>query len=302
MANIQLQKIVPITHPLAVPQEIFYHIAWRSRRVQAGSHKTNMRGAGSDFASFVPLLDYPDPRRLDVRASLKTIPKQFMVRTFFERSAIHVYVVNDLSASMWFSGKGHKPALITEIAEAIAWSVVRQGDAFGMLSCQDDVLEKLSVLPSCRQSQAQEVRQQLAGFFSNAFEANKTASAMPLAAKKIGVQKSLVFLISDFHWPEDLLKQTLQAFCMHDVVPIVLWDEAEFEELPEWGWAKVRELESGIQRSLFMRPSLHQKIREYAQIRKHTLGQFCQQQGARLPFFVNSHFDATALSRHLLGS
>lgn len=286
----------------SVPQEIFYHVSWRARGVQAGSHKTNMRGAGSDFATFVPLLDYPDPKRLDVRASLKTIPKQLMVRTYFERSAIKVYVINDLSSSMWFSGKVNKPSILAEIAETIAWSAVRQGDAFGMVSCHDDVLESVSMLPSNRKSAAQEAYQQLFYYFSRSKAPINSALAFPLTAKKIGAQKSLVFIVSDFHWPNDLLKQTLHAFSMHDVVPIVLWDETEFDNLPAWGWAKVREMESGAQRSLFMRPALHKSIRAYAQTRKSTLAKLCQQHGARNPFFVSSRFDPNALSRHLLGA
>lgn len=284
------------------PQEIFYAVPWRARGVQAGSHKTKRRGTGSDFASFVPLLEHPDPKRLDVRASLKTIPKQLMVRTFFERSAIKVFVVNDLSSSMRFVGKVNKASLLQEIVATIAWSTVRQGDAFGMVSCHDDVLDNCSIAPCSRLSVAQESQQCLSTFLSQSELATHSASAMPLVVNKMGVQKSLVFLISDFHWSEELLKQTLQALSGHDVVPIVLWDQAEFDDLPEWGWAKVREMETGLQRSLFMRPALHKSIREYAQSRKNVLRQLCQQYGTRWPFFVHSHFDAVALTHHLLGA
>ena len=285
-----------------VPQEIYYHIPWRARGVQAGSHKTNMRGAGSDFASFVSLLDCPDPKRLDVRASLRSFPRQLMVRTFFERSAIKVYVINDLSSSMRFSGSVNKASILAEIVETIAWSVVRQGDTFGMVSCDDSVLETVSIMPTNRKSAAQEARQQLVNFFAQAELSTHTAQAIPQAVKNISTQKSLVFIISDFHWPEALLKQTFQAYPQHAVMPIVLWDETEFEVLPTWGWAKVREMETGLQQSLFMRPALHKSIHEYAKNRKNMLGKMAQQFGARWPFFVNSRFDATAFTHHLMGA
>jgi len=296
-----LKKSVGPTTSFAL-QEIFYSVPWRASGVQAGSHKTKRRGTGSDFASFVPLLDHPDPKRLDVRASLKTIPKQLMVRTFYERSAIKVFVVNDLSSSMRFVGKLDKASLLQEIVATIAWSTVRQGDAFGMFSCHDDVLENCLIAPCSRLSVAQESQQCLSTFFSQSELTSHSALAMPLVANKIGFQKSLVFLISDFHWSEELLKQTLQALSGHDVVPIVLWDQAEFDDLPEWGWAKVREMETGLQRSLFMRPALHKSIREYAQSRKNALRQLSQQYCARAPFFVQSYFDAVALTHHLLGA
>lgn len=294
----------PVTTPLAntlmASKEIYYQVPWRVRGVQAGSHRTTMRGSGSDFSAFVSLLTHPDPKRLDVRASLKTVPRQLMVRTFFERSAIHAYVVNDLSSSMRYSGTFKKDALLAEIAQSIAWSVVRQGDYFSMVSCNDTILEEVSVALTHRKSASSEVYSKLSRYFLKPLEGQKTATAIPLSANKVGPKKSLVFIISDFYWTDALLHQTLHAFSMHDVVPIVLWDQTEFEALPEWGWAKFREIETGLQRSLFMRPTLHLAMREYAMAKKKALCKVCQQHGARLPFFVKNGFDASALSRHLL--
>jgi len=286
---------------LAVTEEIFYHVPWRVRGVQAGSHRTNLRGTGNDFSAFVSLMQHPDPKRLDVRSSLKTVPRQLMVKTFFERSAIKAFVVNDLSSSMRFSGKLKKCTLLTQITQAIAWSVVRQGDYFAMVSCHDRILDNVSIALTYRPSVANDVHRLLMQFFSQPEQVSNTASGMPLVAEKLGTKKSLLFLISDFYWPDHLLEQTFQAFGMHDVVPIVLWDQSEFETLPDWGWAKLVEMETGQQRSLFMRPALHQRMREHAEQRKQKIRHCCQLHGARLPFFVTNGFDATALSRHLLG-
>ena len=89
---------------------------------------------------------------------------------------------------------------------------------------------------------------------------------------------------------------------MHDVVPIVLWDEAEFEALPSWGLARMQEMETGVERSFFMRPSLLKTVRQYAQDRKANLRKLSMQFGFRAPFFVTNQFDASALTRHLLGA
>lgn len=285
----------------AAIQEVYYHVPWRLRGVQAGSHRTNMRGAGSDFSSFVPFLNHPDPKRLDIRASLKTVPRQLMVKTFFERSAVKVYVVNDLSSSMQFSGKLQKSAVLMQIAQTLAWSVIRQGDFFAMISCNDLVEESMDIPLTHRKSASNDVVKLLTDYFCQPLQDATTASAMPSVAKKIGAQKSLVFLISDFYWPDELLHQTLSAFSAHDIVPIVLWDQSEFDAMPEWGWAKLVELETGRQRSFFMRPALHKSMRDHALNRKQTLSRICQLHGARLPFFVENGFDAIAMTRHLLG-
>ena len=286
----------------SVPQEFYYHTPWRSRSVKAGSHKTKLRGAGGDFSGFANLLEYPDPKRLDVRASLRVIPKQLMVRTFFERSAIKVYAVSDVSSSMQFVGKVNKQKLLLEMVESIAWSATRQGDAFGMLSCDDEIQDALSIFPTSRSTVGQEARIKLQNHFLHSSHINKSARALPTSAGNMSSQRALVFIISDFHLPDSLIKETYRAYAMHDVVPIVLWDESEFDDLPSWGFARVKEMETGLERSFFMRPALQQSIRLQAQSRAKTLAKLSQQYGFRLPFFVSSQFNATALTQHLLGA
>lgn len=285
----------------AQPQEFYYHVPWRTRSVHVGSHKTSMRGAGSDFSAFVPLMNCPDPKRLDIRASMRTIPKQMMVRTFFERNAIKVYAVTDMSGSMQFQGAVEKNALQTQVVEAVAWSALRQGDAFGMLACSNQALPHLSILPTYRKTAVQEARQKLTDYWRTTDATAQGAMGLPESAKGLGAQRALVFLISDFHFSETLIDETFKALRMHDVVPVVLWDEEEFERLPTWGWARVREMEIGLQRSLFMRPSLHQSIKAFAQARKQSLIALSQAHGARMPFFVTNQLDVTALSSHLMG-
>lgn len=310
MEQQQLGQLATLLASTAVPKEFYYHTPWRSRSVKAGSHKTKLRGAGSDFSGFASLLAYPDPKRLDVRASLRAIPKQLMVRTFFERSAIRVFAVNDVSSSMQFVGKVNKQQLLIEIVGSIAWSATRQGDAFGMLSCDDVIQKALSILPTSRSTIADDAQKKLQHYFleSNLLASNsasnhaeKSARAFPASASNISPQRALVFLISDFHLPEDLILETFRAYAMHDVVPVVLWDETEFDDLPNWGFARVKEMETGIERCFFMRPHLLKEIRLYAQFKRKHLTKLSRQFGFRPPFFVKNQFNASALTQHLLG-
>ncbi len=287
----------------SITQEFYYHLRWRALGIHAGAHKTQRRGAGSDFCGYTSFLDSPDPRRLDVRAGLRMIPKQKVVRTFYERGAVNVFAVVDLSSSMRFSGNTRKNELVEEIVAAIAWSANRSGDAFGLLACDDSLNRDLAILPSYRRGCAEEARTALHNYYKRPQSesiSRSTAMALPLSANEISSKRALVFLISDFHLPSDLIKSTLVAYAMHDFVPIVLWDSAENENLPNWGWAHVRDMETGLLKSLFMRKSLHQSIQQSYQERRCALIKLCHQYAVRRPFFVQDKFEPEQLSRHLL--
>ena len=284
-----------------VPQEIYYSISWRSKRIQVGSHTTKRKGCGTDFCGFSTLLENPDPKRLDVSASLRMQPKQLMVRTFYERSAVNVYAVADLSSSLSFNGITAKHQTVAQLIESIGWSVTRQGDYFGMIACDDALLDEVELPLSHRSTAAQEARVRIEKFFSANNNPRRSASALPVAASRVSTKRALVFLISDFYLSEDLLAKTYRAFEQHDVVPIVLWDPAEFEQWPTWGIARLREMETGAERVYFARPSLQARLQEHVDEQRKVLMRLSQRFGFRSPFFMTNGFDSHALTRHLLG-
>ena len=53
------------------------------------------------------LFHRPDPRRLDLRASLRTLNEGWLVRVNRQRAGIAVRAIVDVSASMTFGG--HRP-------------------------------------------------------------------------------------------------------------------------------------------------------------------------------------------------
>lgn len=280
------------------PQEFHYRLNWRTHGVRPGGHASKTLGGHADFRGFNHFLSHPDPKRIDVRRSLMMVPKTLMVRTFYERSAINVYAMIDASTSMGFAGDVEKWQLVAEIASAIAWSASRQGDAFGLLTADDALRLDLSKAVSSRRGVALKIYQKI---HSATLKSRTSASALPKLSTQLSHQKSLVFLISDFHIDSETLKTTLQNMAIHDVVPIVLWDASEFENIPAWGWARVRDMETGADVSLFLRPKLLQKMTDAYALRRNTLIQLCRKHGVRKPFFVGKNFNATQLSQHLLG-
>lgn len=280
-----------------IPQEFYYHLHWRARGAQPGAHATRTPGNGADFAGHVSFMDNPDPRRLDLRASMRVIPRRYVVRSFYERGAIVVYALLDVSTSMRFAGNAEKKRLLADITSAIAWSSTRHGDSFSLLACDDQVRQDLFIAPSHRRGMAQEIHKKILGA---EIYTQRGALALPRAIEQVRPNRSLVFLISDFHLEESLLSRTLTSFSAHDVVPLVLWDSSEYRDLPDWGWARVRDLEHGGERSLFLRRRLKQEIEQSYLARKQELKAMCRKYGARTPFFIEDEFDAGLLTRHLL--
>lgn len=281
-----------------IPQEFYYRLNWRTYGVRAGTHASKALGGHADFKGFNHFLSQPDPRRIDVRRSLMMVPKTLMVRTFYERNAISVYAVVDASSSMNFAGDTDKWTMVAEITSAIAWSAARQGDAFGLIVADEKLRSDLSEPVSKKRGMAQHIYSKIR---SAKLNAHITASALPQLTTQLVNQKSLVFLISDFHLDAEALQATLQNISFHDVVPIVLWDAAEYLDIPTWGWAKVRDMETGADTSLFLRPKLLKKIKENYLQRRHHLNQLCRKIGVRQPFYVEKKFSVTQLSQHLLG-
>lgn len=289
----------------SIPQEFYYHLSWRSRSVHSGARPTRTTGGNADFQCFVPFMKSPNPRRIDSRASLRSVPRQLMVRAYHEHSSVAVYVVLDLSASMRFSGNSNKLILIADIVASAAWSTIRSGDLFGLVACDDTIRTDLFEPPTHRLSLIEEVRTKLMAI-PRTDQANHTtappitATALPLAAEQLRQKRSLVFLVSDFHLPDALIKQTMTSLSAHDVVPLVLWDSAEYSNLPSWGWARVRDMEGGEDRSLFLRQRLVEKVKTSYVTRRKDLTSQCIKAGIRTPFFIEDTFNAEQLTRHLL--
>ncbi len=250
-----------------------------------------------DFRGYVPFLENPDPRRIDFRASLRSIPKKLMSKAFYERGAVDVVVILDLSASMHFSGAADKLQLAADIAASIAWSATHHGDNFSMIVCDDEVRLDMFLPPSHRQGLAQDVYNRL---MHARFKDGSNASALTRAAELLRKKRSLVFLLSDFHFDEKFMLETLMTLGTHDVLPLVLWDSAEYRNVPEWGWARVRDMEGTGSGSLFMRQVMAARIRHAYMQRRQEIVSICRQAGARTPFFTEDSFKAEQLTRHLL--
>ncbi len=273
--------------------ESHYQVPWRARGGHPGRHAGTQSGGGFELQAYAPFASQPDPRNLDVRATLADPFGQLMVRNYRQQACIPVYLVADLSASMSFRGKASKLRLLAEFAESLAWSAWRTGDPFGFFGCDGGIRWDLS-LPLRR-------RKGMAATWCKRIEEFQPESGrhggLWEAAAQLGRQRALVFLASDFHLDGEEMKALLDAFAFHDLVPVVLWDSGEYEHLPRWGLADLQDPETGERRRLFLRPSLREKLKQRFGERREEIVQRCAPRG-REPFFLIDRFDADAMTRY----
>lgn len=259
-----------------------------------GHHRSVQPGGAFEFRGHVPLLARPDPRRLDVHVSLRDPFGGWVVRDFKQRSSVPVYVIGDISASMGFvSAGGRKLDVLADILASTAYSAHRTGDRFGFVACDTQVREDFFQPPSHTRGAGAAVEKSLRSLNP---EGNNAIGLLD-AHKYLARQRALIFLVSDFYFPIPLLDDIMQTLSQHQVIPIVLWDEAEYKNLPNYGFATLRDSESGKQRSVWMRPKLRQRIQgHFTQHRADMEQIFLQRQTPAL--FLHGDFAPDMLTQY----
>jgi len=247
-----------------------------------------------EFRGHVTLLQAPDPRRFDVAASLRDPFNRVMVRVYTQRSALPIRMLADVSASMGFTGRCRKMDLLADFTESLALSAYRSGDPFAFTACDSQVREELT-LPLTRSRPAGA----LAGKQLRALEPSGTATGLLEAAERVPPARSLVFLVSDFHFSAELLSSLLAGLALHAVVPVVLRDSAE-GIAPRFGIARVFDAETGRERTLLLRPALARRLQQAVADRAQALIDTCTRFG-RAPLFIHDRFEADAVTRYFYG-
>lgn len=274
-------------------KEIHYRVAGAVRGHFPGRHRSGGGASGVEFRCHAPLNDAPDPRRLDLHASLRDPMERWLVRINSERRAIPVTMVADLSASMGFAGEHRKLDVIADFAESLAWSAWRNADSFGFIGCDTRVIEP-SLLP---QTRVRAAGGSLAGALRALRPQGRDAQGLLRAHAYLSRQRSLVFLLSDFHLPLAFVDAVLDSLAAHDVVPVVVWDRVEFSLAPARGLAHVVDPETLQRRLVWWRPALRQRWSDAHEERREALLALFWARRLR-PLVIEGGFDADAVTRY----
>lgn len=264
-----------------------YRLRWRPRGVRPGAHPGQGDGGDGTFRALVPLVARPDPRRIDLRASLRDPFEGVHVRTFAPRRTTTVAVLTDLSGSMGFDSTG---AEVARLAATLAASAGATGDEFTLIGAGDGVRADAFIPASRRRGLGAQVAATLAG----AEPAGMSAQGLATAAERLPRRRCLVFLVSDFLMPQADLDLTLDALWRHDVVPVVVRDSRAEGDVPAWGLMEVADAETGGRRLVFMRPRLRARWQAAAHARLSALESSFAARGYT-PFHLVDRFDPDAL-------
>jgi uncharacterized protein (DUF58 family) len=276
------------------PVDLPYRIVWRSRALRQGMHRSVQSGAGGLFRDLATLLEYRDPRRIDLRQTLRDPFGTLHVRRFEEKSQIGVTMLLDVSGSMGFHGAARKMAIAADLAQVLAMGIRRAGDTFALYAADDAVREALSVPPTRSRAGEADMVAALRAYVP----APKRASGLVEAALRVGRKRNLVVIVSDFLLPEDQLEALFEALNGHDVVPIRIVDSRESARLPSWGLLELADLETGRRRLVAMRPALKAEWQRRIEARRSFFRSLAARYG-REPFEITDSIPWDRLGAHL---
>ncbi len=191
----------------------------------SGLHKSPNRGFSVEFNDYRHYQRGDDMRHVDWKLYARS--DKFYIKQYEDETNVRVVILLDVSASMdYSSGSVSKLNYGITLASALAYFIMRQRDAVGLITFDDEVQEYITA--KCRQPHLMRILRTLAHVESG----NKTNAVKPLSDLAASLhKKSMVILISDLLDDEERVINTLQNLrgMGNDVIAFHLMDEAELK-------------------------------------------------------------------------
>lgn len=281
----------PLAEAATGLEEVDYRFRRPLRTARPGAHTGSLQGAGMVPSNLAPLMAHPDPRRIHIRASAHDPFGQLHVQLARQPATASVQALVDRSASMGFRGRCGKLELAARLLGAMAFSALRTGDAFGLVACGGDAPPEHTLPPNRDAGLIGETLGELA-------DAPPQGGAdLEAGIEHLDPSPSLVLVVSDFHFPVAVLQRILERLDRHQVVPIVLWDSAEWDPAPGRAFVRARDPETGAMSSLLLRPGLRRRLADAFGQRRRELNRLGLAFDAA-PLFVIDRLDIDAINAH----
>lgn len=206
-----------------------------------GEYHSCFKGEGIDFEDFREYQPGDEVRSIDWNVTARM--GHPFVKKFTEEREMTVFVCVDISASGNYGSHGpSKRELMAEVAALLTFSALQNKDKVGLILFTDDV--ELYLPPKKGIGHALRLIREILLFEP---EGHQTSLDGPVHILKNAVRKrSLVFMISDFLFEEDLESDLRIVNRKHDLVAIQVSDPAEMA-LPSVGYVRLEDPETGKQ-------------------------------------------------------
>jgi hypothetical protein len=264
-----------------------------------GVHHGKSLGTGDSFAGFSDLFDYPDPRRLDLRATIRdnlaTGNDNYLVKRYQQRSPITLWMMADLSRSMALSSNKHEQ--LANLTQLIAHSAISLGDRFALSGFDSGVRHDVQMMPT-RQRSMPDIAADLIRQAEPAAHAG--VNGLIDAANLITSKHAIVFLASDFCCDIETIDKTLRQLSRFSVVPVV-WQHDDVNHLPSHaGWTEMADSETGERRSVWMRPKIKKRFQQTMDEHFKQLTNCFMRHRVR-PLFTDGNVTGEQLTNYFLG-
>jgi len=206
-----------------------------------GEYHSCFKGEGIDFEDFREYQPGDEVRSIDwnVTARLGTP----FVKKFVEDREMTVFICVDISASGDYGSVGpSKRELMAEVAALLTFSAQQNKDKVGLILFTDEV--ELYLPPKKGTAHALRLIREI---LLHEPRGHRTSLEGPVHLLKNAVRRrSLVFLVSDFLFEEDLANDLRVVGRKHDLVAVQVSDPAELA-LPSVGYVRLEDPETGHQ-------------------------------------------------------
>lgn len=189
-----------------------------------GRHRSARQGFAQEFAQHRSYVPGDELKRLDWKVYARK--DRFFVKEFQEEKSLRTYLLLDASGSMAYRGSGPEPKwdAACRLAMSVAYLVLSQGDAAGLLTFGDSPREALP--PRQAFSQLDRIDRLLAG----TAPAGGTDLASVLKGRAGDIpRRSLVVLVSDLLGDQRRILEAVRAFHArkHRVMVLQVLDPSE---------------------------------------------------------------------------
>ena len=271
-----------------------YSISWRSRNNSYGNNLSSKIGNDFEYSGSKNFNDHPDLTRIDIKNSITDPYENIYVKTYNLNNPINLVVLCDISSSMFVSK--NNDVMIKALSKIIAQSAIDQGDRFGMICFNDSIENNYLLEPG---NNFQYINKWIDGII---FDTNRNSSnGIKKIDKYLPEEKSLVFLISDFHYSLKKIDRILGQLSNHHVIPIFISSEGEIRKMPNYGFRKFTDSELDLEHEVFLRPSVKDKIlSDYEEMKIKIFNVFSKKHLKQI--VINGDIDIETIQKYFLGT